>query len=223
MSKAYKNEMLRLAVVSDDLWKLYIQCFDQYEAGDLKGQTLTSKQLMTKPEVKQTQFQCLLPLKEDVQLQILTQLTSHELSLKELKKRCEKEKKLSEIQDKFVHLTNCKSWTEASAKYPIHTKLEKLEQFLSLNFTKKNTPQTFSRFCAGAVMSKQTDSAEASEIGNCKFVETSTLNGFDPTIILSKKFKGASLFILYMDKVKMNNYEQVLIFFYTVGCYSGDV
>ena len=87
MSKAYKNEMLRIAVLSENLWELYMKCFDQYETGDLKGQTLTSKQLMTKPEVKQTQFQCLLPLDEDKQIEMLSKVISKTLSLKEFKKK----------------------------------------------------------------------------------------------------------------------------------------
>jgi hypothetical protein len=64
-----------------------MKSFDLFESGGIKGQTLTSRQLMTKPEIKQTQFQCLLPLNEDVQKQLLSQLLTHNLSLKELKKR----------------------------------------------------------------------------------------------------------------------------------------
>lgn len=97
--------MLRLSVVSQDLWDLYMKCFDMFEVGGIKGQTLTSRQLMTKPEVKQTQFQCLLPLSEEIQKDLLSKVISQDLSLKDLKKMSEKEKKLSDLRDKFVHLT----------------------------------------------------------------------------------------------------------------------
>ena len=54
-----------------------MKCFDMFEAGSIKGQTLTSKQLMTKPEVKETQFQCLLPLSEEVQKQLFSKVISN--------------------------------------------------------------------------------------------------------------------------------------------------
>ena len=62
------------------------------------------------------------------------------------KKRCEMEKKLSDLCLKFVHLTNSKSWKDAKTRFPIHTKQEKLEQFLTLKI-KKSTPQSFYLFC----------------------------------------------------------------------------
>lgn len=195
--------MLWLAVVSQNLWELYTKCFDQFEAGDLKGQTLTSKQLMTKPEVKQTQFQCLLPLSEDIQSQLLSLVLSRELSLKELKKNCEKEKKMSDLKEKFVHITNSKSWSDAEVRFPYHAKPEKLEQFLSLNL-KKHTPQAFSQFCAAAVLSgteEPTGPAEVSELSSCRLIEVEDLNSLDPTIVLTTKFNGASLFIFYIEKV----------------------
>lgn len=200
--------MLRLAVVPQSLWDLYMQCFDLFEAGNLKGQTLTSKQLMTKPEVKQTQFQCLLPLNEDIQQKLLGLLVSQDITLKELKKRCEVEKKLSDLRQKFVHLTNSKSWKEAETRFPIHTKQEKLEQFLTLNI-KKSTPQSFSLFCAEAVSCKERDTdtdvectAKISEINKCTFIEVANL---DASVITSRTSKyirnGGSLFIFYMEKV----------------------
>lgn len=196
--------MLRLSVVSQELWDLYMKCFDKFEIGGIKGQTLTSKQLMTKPEVKQTQFQCLLPLSEAKQKDLLTQVLSEELSLKELKKKCEIEKKLSDLRDKFVHLTNSKSWADAETRFPIHTKQEKFEQFLTLNL-KKVTPQAFSQYCAEAVLYATNPNpdveftAKISEINTCKFVEVVEIKNLDPSVI--KMHTGGSLFLLYMGKV----------------------
>ena len=183
-----------------------MNCFDQFESGNLKGQTLTSKQLMTKPEVKQTQFQCLLPLTEEVQEELLSLVNSHNLSLQELKKRCQKEKKLSDLREKFVHLTNSKSWQDAKTKFPFHTESEKLEQFLSVKL-KPSTPQVFSQFCAAAVLSVSTqepvESTNISEINNCILIEVEDIRGVDPRMLTNKKFNGGSLFILYMDKVRI--------------------
>lgn len=199
--------MLRLSVVSQNLWDLYMKCFDMFETGSIKGQMLTSKQLnkMTKPEVKQTQFQCLLPLSEEVQTQLLSQIISQDLSLKELKKISEKEKKMSDLRDKFVHLTNSKSWRDAETRFPIHTKQDKFEQFLTLN-VKKVTPQAFSQYCAEAVLFASNPEGEAvectakiSEINTCKFVEVVDINSLDPSVI--KAHTGGSLFLFYMGKV----------------------
>lgn len=200
--------MLRLAIVCQPLWDLYMKCFDLFESGGIKGQTLTSKQLMTKPEVKQTQFQCLLPLPEYIQQDLLSKLLSQEVSLRDLKRMCEKEKKLVDLQEKFIHLTNCKDWNEAKSRFPIHAKQEKLEQFLALNL-KKSTPQAFSQFCAGAVLATQSEnttddrnSTVISKINTCTFVEVPNLSSIDPSIITkSMKMCGGSLFMLYMDKV----------------------
>lgn len=190
-----------------------MKCFNMFEAGDIKGQTLTSKQLMTKPEVKQTQFQCLLPLTENIQKGLLSQVLSKELSLKELKKRCEEERKLNDLHEKFVHLTNCKNWKEAETRFPIHTKPDKLKQFLTLNL-KKSTPQAFSQFCAEAVLyTKEPEStdvactAKISDINTCTFVEVANLSSIDPMVVTncSKMHNGGSIFMAYMDKVRLGS------------------
>ena len=183
-----------------------MKCFDMFEAGDIKGQTLTSKQLMTKPEVKQTQFQCLLPLNEDIQEQLLSQVISQDLSLKDLKKKCEKEKKMCDLQEKFVHLTNSKSWKDAETRFPVHTKRNQLEQFLALNI-RKSTPQAFSQFCAQAVLhtAEPDQGVDVSEINKCTFVEVANIDSLDPSVVTSsiKKYAhtGGSLFVAYLEKV----------------------
>lgn len=210
MSKAYKNEMLRCAVVCQELWDLYMKTFDKFEAGEIKDQTLTSKQLTTKPEVKQTQFQCLLLLDEEVQKELLSQVIAKELSLRGLKNKCVKEKKLSDLREKFVHLTNSKSWKDAESRFPIHAQNDKLEQFISLNVKKTTTPHPFSQFCAAAVLystNKEQDGidcvAEISQINHCAFVEVADITSLDPVVITSgvKNYTGGTLFVFYMDEV----------------------
>ena len=116
-----------------------------------------------------------------------------------------RKKKLAELRSKFVHLTNSKSWRDAETKFPMHTKQEKLEQFLTLNL-KKTTPLAFSQFCAEAVLystePNHTDiecTAKISEINTSKFVEVVNLSSLDPSVI--KMTSGGSLFVFYMDKV----------------------
>ena len=104
ISKAYRNEVLRLACVSQPVWEMYIQAFEVFEKRKLKGQKLTWKQLMTKPEIKQTQFQSLLPLQEAKQVELLQKLVSKEITLKELKQTAAKEKRMGDLKEKFLHL-----------------------------------------------------------------------------------------------------------------------
>ena len=173
-----------------------MQSFDMFQSGGIKGQNLTSKQLMTIPEIKQTQFQCLLPLSEDTQKQLLSQIIAHDLSLKELKKKCEKEKKLADLREKFVHLTNSKSWRDAVVRFPIHTKDDKLQQFFSLDFM-KSTPQAFSQFCAEAVLctaEPDESTVTISEINKCTFVEVANLSSLNPSVVSSKLKTGGSHF-----------------------------
>lgn len=194
--------MLRLAVVPQALWELYMKCFNKFESGDLKGQALSSKQLMSKPEVKQTQFQCLLPLDDDIQMDLLKKVISRELSLRELKQRCEREKKLTEVRRKFTHLTNSESWSQARDNFPAHTSESKLEQFLSLDF-KKSTPQVFSSYCAGAVScASRGDVIDG--IKDCTFVEVVNRDSIDFSAF--KDVGGGSLFIFYMENVRVDSH-----------------
>lgn len=205
--------MLRCAVVNEELWDLYMKTFDKFEAGELKDQTLTSKQLMTKPEVKQTQFQCLLPLDEDVQKGLLSQVLLKELSLKELKVKCGKEKKMSDLRDKFVHLTNSKSWKDAESRFPLHARSDQLEQFISLNVKKTATPHPFSQFCAAAVLyytNKETDGVDdaatkISQVNHCTFIEVTDVTSINPMVVTSgvKNYTGGSLFVFYVNNVRI--------------------
>lgn len=114
---------------------------------------------------------------------------------------------MSDLKEKFVHLTHSKSWRDAEAKFPMHTKHSKLEEFLSLN-VKKSTPQAFSQFCAEAVRSTQSDlyndiecTAKISEINKCTFVEVADINSLDPSVVTSgikSMHAGGSLFVFYM-------------------------
>ena len=60
---------------------------------------------MTKPQIKQTQFQSLLPLQEAKQVELLQKLVSKEITLKELKQTAAKEKRMGDLKEKFLHLT----------------------------------------------------------------------------------------------------------------------
>lgn len=224
VSKAYRNEVLRLACVSQPAWEMYIQAFEAFENGKLKGQKLTRKQLMTKPEIKQTQFQSLLPLQEAKQVELLQKLVSKEITLKELKQTAAKEKRMGDVKEKFLHLTNCNKWEEAEERFLQHATDKALEQFVTLDFTKE-TPHVFSHFCASAVKWQSSSEIElittTQVLGNY-IIEAGTMASFDPAIVNSRipGFKGASLFINYMDQVS-TMYNEVtstvnLLFIYIV-------
>ena len=98
LSKGYKNEVLRLASVSTTVWNEYLQVFNMFENGELKGQTLSKKQLLTKPEIKSTQFQCLFPLDEATQITLLQQLQSKAIGMKEMHLMAQKHKRMADQQ-----------------------------------------------------------------------------------------------------------------------------
>ena len=209
VSKAYRNEVLRLACVAQPVWEMYIQAFEAFENGKLKGQKLTKKQLMTKPEIKQTQFQCLLPLKEEMQIKLLKRVVTKEITLKEMKQAAVKEKQLSDMKDRFLHLTNCSKWEEAQERFPQHASEKALEQFTTLDFG-KGTPHVFSQFCASAVKWQSVSSEVEVTVsmndveGNYHIVETSR-ESFNPAIVSStiSGFGGASLFFYHMEEVSV--------------------
>ena len=118
LSKGYKNEVLRLASVSTAVWNEYLQVFNMFENGELKGQTLSKKQLLTKPEIKSTQFQCLFPLDEATQITLLQQLQSKAIGMKEMHLMAQKHKRMADLKAKFCHLTNVSDWKEATQKFP---------------------------------------------------------------------------------------------------------
>jgi len=208
VSKAYRNEVLRLACVSQPIWEMYIQAFEAFENGNLKGQKLTKKQLMTKPEIKQTQFQCLLPLKEATQAELLGRLVSNEITLKEMKQRAAKEKKMCDLKDRFLHLTNCKKWEEAEERFPQHATEKALEQFMTLDLGKE-TPHVFSQFCASAAKwqssSSEVEILATTQVFKGNYIIEGIRESFDPAIVSSaiSGFGGASLFITYMDQVSV--------------------
>ena len=210
VSKAYRNEVLRLACVSEPVWGLYKEAFEAFENGRLKGQKLTKKQLMAKPEIKQTQFQCLLPLKDEKQAELLGKLLSGDITLKEMKQKAATERKMCDLKDRFLHLTNCKRWEDAELNFPQHATDRALEQFLKLDFGRE-TPHVFSHFCASAVKWQSSSStseveliATAKVLGGNYIIETGR-DSFDPATVSSSisGFAGGSLFITYMDEVSV--------------------
>ena len=183
-----------------------MRAFDEFESGKLKGQKLTKKQLMKKPEVKATQFQCLLPLKEAIQERLLQKLIEKEITLKEMKAQAEKEKKIA-LKTKFLHLTNCSKWEEAEVRFPHHATVKQLEQFLTVEIA-HGTPQVFQQFCASAVKWQSTseESVPAATFPmKCHIVEVSQAAGsFNPAQVVSHPGfdeSGASLFLGYLEKV----------------------
>ena len=78
---------------------------------------------MTKPDIKQTQFQCLLPLKEATQAELLGRLVSNEITLKEMKQRVAKRRVCVTLRTGFAPYKlkkKKKKWEEAEERLPQH-------------------------------------------------------------------------------------------------------
>ena len=134
-----------------------------FENGELKGQTLSKKQLLTKPEIKSTQFQCLFPLDEATQITLLQQLQSKAIGMKEMHLMAQKHKRMADLKAKFCHLTNVSDWKEATQKFPTHATDRALEQFSEIDVSKA-TPAVFSEYCASAVRWQTAEEPSASNV-----------------------------------------------------------
>ena len=65
------------------MWENFVAVFQMYENCELKGQKLTKKQLIPKPE-KFTQFVALYPLSKEKQVKLLQKLQTKQMSLREM-------------------------------------------------------------------------------------------------------------------------------------------
>ena len=230
LSKGYKNEVLRLASVSTTVWDECLQVFNMFENGELKGQTLSKKQLLTKPEIKSTQFQCLFPLDEATQITLLQQLQSKAIGMKQMHQMAQKHKRMADLKAKFCHLTNVSDWKEATRKFPTHATDRALEQFSEIDVSKA-TPAVFSEYCTSAVRWQTAEEPTTSNILTfthqkqlCWIIDGSpeTYNPANLTALVPQ-FAGANLFYSYLSPVSRILYhfcmwEQLLLATLKIKC-----
>ena len=83
----------------------------------------------------------------------MLELSELEISLKEAGVLCQDMKQLQRIQQSFMKITNCESWSAAQERFPRFTTAGKLEPFKKLNFTSSTVPEQFMRFCTEVLKS----------------------------------------------------------------------
>ena len=177
-----------------------MKVMNSYEKGELKGQKLNTKQLLSKPEFKQHFLQPLHHLPLDYQLEMLDAVSSKAISLQEMKVCAGKFRSLEVVKRAFVRITNSKNWEEACARFPQFVTTQKLEQFLSLDF-KKSVPEVFRIFCNAALSHKNpvagigAGNSQAFICHEFSSVTTQDIQGVFP------KFSGANLIISSVPNV----------------------
>ena len=180
-----------------------------FENGELKGQTLSKKQLLTKPEIKSTQFQCLFPLDEATQTTLL-----QAIGMKEMHLMAQKHKRMADLKAKFCHLTNVSDWKEATQKFPTHATDRALEQFSEINVSKA-TPAVFAEYCTSAMRWQTAEESGASNVLTfthqkqlCWIIDGSpdTYNPANLTALVPQ-FAGANLFYSCLSPVSKNLYH----------------
>ena len=150
MSRTQCENIFAQAAFAPPVWELALQVIKLFEDGQLKAQRLTRKTLIvSKPELKQHQFQCLHNLQPTFQQEILQKVVDREITLDEMKKRANEFRIVGNIQRAFTKCTNT-TWEEAQRRFPWHTSQERLKKFAGLNFV-KNVPESFRSYCQAAI------------------------------------------------------------------------
>ena len=125
---------------------------DLYERGELKGQRLSRKGLISKPEFKQQYFAAIQSLPQSFQLLCLAKVAKKEYSLEDLKKAAKEFRSMQMIQKAFCRCTNIVTWEEACDRFPHFTDSARLRQFVGLSF--KPIPEAFQAFCQAALQNE---------------------------------------------------------------------
>ena len=92
-------------------------------------------------------------LDPDFQKSVLQRVRDCELTLVELKASAVEFRAVGVIKSTFLRLTSSKSWREAEEKFPAYSSVNRLSQFVGLDF-KKGIPDTFRTYCQAALDSK---------------------------------------------------------------------
>jgi len=77
---------------------------------------------------------------EETKLSILKEVTMKNISLKEMKHKCERIKKKQLVVTAFLRHTGEATWEGLKERFPLHTAEEKLAQFSESSITRKKTP-----------------------------------------------------------------------------------
>ena len=153
--------ILYLASLPDDEYQLLLHIFEMYEDFDIKDQTLSRNQRAkfrkAKIDCKGSYFKPLRGLDKINRKKLLEQLINKEISFQELAASSKYAKKMRDVKQAFMKCLNIPTWEKVIEDYPEHSKDERLEPFLDLNFKKDDFPSTFVSFCRHAQTFKQSD------------------------------------------------------------------
>ena len=133
MSETQKNNTFAQAVFTKPVWQKAGKVMDLYERGELKGQRLSRKGLISKPEFKQQYFAAIQSLPQSFQLLCLAKVAKKEYSLENLKKAAKEFRSMQTIQKAFCRCTNTVTWEEACDRFPHFTDSARLRQFVGLS------------------------------------------------------------------------------------------
>lgn len=137
------------------------------------------------------------------QQEVLNQVTNHEISLDEMKKKASDFRSLEHIRKAFTKYTNS-TWEEAVERYPWHTKEERLNNFLGLDFI-KNVPESFQSYCQAAVRGEQQQESTLFHKGAVARVHTMNVMelSIDNFMADCPSYTGAHLILTDIPKVCM--------------------
>lgn len=131
--------------------------FKMYSEGALKEQSVprSKKGVKSFPDLKGSTFKPFRGIQSESVHQLMYELSEKQISLKEATVLCKDMKQLQRIQECFMKITNCESWSSAQERFPPFTIPEKLEPFKKLNFNTLTVPEQFMWFCKEALKSKE--------------------------------------------------------------------
>ncbi|XP_020902660.2 uncharacterized protein LOC110241156 [Exaiptasia diaphana] len=142
---------LQAALLSKNLYEEFSKVCEMFYRGALKDQKVTKRK---GGKVELTQNQLGMPLQglnEDSKLAVLREVTTKKLSLKEMKKKCERIKKKQLVVAAFLRHAGESSWEALKERFPLHTTEEKVAQFSESSITKTKTPQEVINFFEKAI------------------------------------------------------------------------
>ncbi len=205
MSRTTRDNIFCQAAFSEGVWSLATEVMNMYEDGQLKGQKLSRKNLLTTPEFKQQHFQPLHHLDPLYQQRMLQQLVDRDQSLSEMKEACSKHRSLSILKTSFVRCTNVRNWEDAVSRFSLFAVESRLSQFQHLSFN-KGIPQVFRDYCQAALSSRNAQAVD------CYTVTCNEIKGYviqaDTTVLTAERIKeavstyqGANIIVAHIPKV----------------------
>ena len=172
LSKLDDSMVLFLAALPEEEYSLLLKIFELFEECRIKDQKLSraKRVQVSKLDCVGSNFKCLRGVDAGPRMELLKQMAEEKLSFPELGVSCRYAKKMRNVQKAFLKYNQLSSWEEATEKYPLYTKVEKLEPFMNLAFKADAIPPSFIAYCQHAKrlaeIHPSTESANFIPVGN---------------------------------------------------------